>query len=67
MGTKFNHQRFVRAMMVVGLSLGSMDAFGQSLGGGDTAWVATSTVLVLFMSIPGLALFYGGMFDQAPW
>ena len=61
MGTKFNHKRFVRAMMVLGLSLGPMDAFGQSLGGGDTAWVATSTVLVLFMSIPGLALFYGGM------
>src|ERR1700678_1045152 len=28
---------------------------------GDTAWMLTSTALVLMMSIPGLALFYGGM------
>ena len=28
---------------------------------GDNAWMLTSTVLVLMMSIPGLALFYGGM------
>ena len=28
---------------------------------GDTAWVLTSTALVLMMTIPGLALFYGGM------
>jgi len=28
---------------------------------GDTAWLLTSTALVLFMTIPGLALFYGGM------
>ena len=31
------------------------------LSGGDTAWMLTSTALVLFMTIPGLALFYGGM------
>ena len=28
---------------------------------GDTAWMLTSTVLVLFMTLPGLALFYGGL------
>ncbi len=28
---------------------------------GDTAWLLTSTVLVILMTIPGLALFYGGM------
>ena len=28
---------------------------------GDTAWVLTSTMLVILMTIPGLALFYGGM------
>ena len=28
---------------------------------GDTAWLMTSTALVLFMTIPGLALFYAGM------
>ena len=29
--------------------------------GGDTAWLMMSTVLVLFMTLPGLAMFYGGL------
>jgi Amt family ammonium transporter len=33
----------------------------DELNTGDTAWVLTSTALVLFMTIPGLALFYGGL------
>src|SRR5262245_32926102 len=32
-----------------------------TLDRGDTAWMLTSTALVLMMTIPGLALFYGGM------
>lgn len=32
-----------------------------SLSSGDTAWMLVATVLVLFMTIPGLALFYAGM------
>ena len=32
-----------------------------TLNPGDTAWMLTSTVLVLFMTLPGLALFYAGM------
>jgi Amt family ammonium transporter len=28
---------------------------------GDTAWILTSTALVLFMTLPGLAIFYGGL------
>ncbi len=32
-----------------------------SLSSGDTAWMLTSTALVLFMTIPGLSLFYAGM------
>jgi len=34
---------------------------GPKLDSGDTAWMLTSTALVLMMTIPGLALFYGGM------
>jgi Amt family ammonium transporter len=34
---------------------------GDKISSGDTAWMLTSTALVLFMTIPGLALFYGGM------
>ena len=32
-----------------------------TLSAGDTAWMLTATALVLFMTIPGLALFYGGL------
>ena len=44
------------------LALLSQGALAQdSLNSGDTAWILTSTALVLFMTIPGLALFYGGL------
>lgn len=33
----------------------------DTLHGADTAWVMTSTALVLLMTLPGIALFYGGM------
>jgi Amt family ammonium transporter len=36
-------------------------ALADELNGADTAWIMTSTVLVLFMTIPGLALFYAGL------
>ena len=35
--------------------------FAQTLDSGDAAWLMTSTALVLFMTLPGLALFYGGL------
>lgn len=34
---------------------------GGGLNPADTAWILTSTGLVLFMTVPGLALFYGGL------
>jgi Amt family ammonium transporter len=49
--------------LVVLLAAGT--AFGQdgeaTLSAGDTAWVLTSSALVLLMTLPGLALFYGGL------
>ena len=36
-------------------------AFAQQSDSGDTAWLLTSTALVLLMTLPGLALFYGGL------
>ena len=33
----------------------------QAANGANTAWILTSTALVLFMTLPGLALFYGGL------
>lgn len=39
----------------------AQEAATPTLNSGDTAWMLTSTALVLFMTIPGLALFYGGL------
>ena len=36
-------------------------AQADELNGANTAWILTSTALVLFMTLPGLALFYGGL------
>lgn len=36
-------------------------AQGDAVDGANTAWILTSTALVLFMTIPGLSLFYGGL------
>ena len=35
--------------------------YADELNPGDTAWMITATALVLFMTLPGLALFYGGL------
>ncbi len=35
--------------------------FADDLNTGDSAWILTSTALVLFMTLPGLALFYSGL------
>ncbi len=42
------------------LAAGAASAEDQ-LSAGDTAWMMTSTALVLLMTLPGLALFYGGL------
>src|SRR5262245_17873563 len=49
--------------LVVGLlaAAGPALAFAQAPDKGDTAWMLTSTALVLLMSVPALALFYGGL------
>lgn len=43
------------------ISLYSGSAFADSLEPSDTAWIMTCTALVLFMTIPGLSLFYAGL------
>ena len=57
-------QNVPRIFLISGLVLLSSPAIAAgepSLSGGNTAWILTSTALVLFMTIPGLALFYGGL------
>ena len=49
-----------RALLI--LSCMAIPAYAQDgLDSGDTAWILTSTALVLFMTIPGLSLFYAGL------
>ncbi len=48
-------------LMALLLLPGIVMAEEASLNGADTAWILTSTALVLFMTLPGLALFYGGL------
>ena len=39
----------------------SIGLSSEELNSGDTAWILTSTALVLFMTLPGLSLFYAGL------
>ncbi|MGK2942963.1 MAG: ammonium transporter [Immundisolibacter sp.] len=54
-------RRGLLALATAGLLLPGMALADGELNSGDTAWMLTSTALVLFMTIPGLALFYAGM------
>ena len=54
-------QLFSQGVMFFGLLLLPMMVQAEGIDSGDTAWVLTSTALVLFMTLPGLALFYGGL------
>src|ERR1700687_4599319 len=49
------------AALAVGLFAATAAYAEPTVNKGDTAWMLTSTVLVLLMTIPGLALFYGGL------
>lgn len=58
--------RFPKAVFLTPFVLAPASAFAQAVtatkaDSGDTAWMLTATMLVLLMTIPGLALFYGGM------
>ena len=51
----------IQRLIAVAVVLGGVFAHGDTLDSGDSAWILTSTALVLFMTIPGLSLFYGGL------
>lgn len=58
---------FLKSAMLLGALAVASPAFAQEIvaqavpDSGDTAWVLTASALVLMMTIPGLALFYGGL------
>ncbi len=66
-GKTMKKLRFPTALLgavVLGTALFTTAALAQEapkLSEGNTAWLLTSTALVLFMTLPGLALFYGGL------
>ena len=51
----------VLSLAVVAPAADAPAAAAPTLNSGDTAWMLTSTLLVILMTIPGLALFYGGL------
>ncbi|MBT8441027.1 MAG: ammonium transporter, partial [Gammaproteobacteria bacterium] len=54
------HRRLLPAVAGLAIFLPSL-VQAQSFDSGHTAWLMTTTALVLFMTLPGLALFYGGL------
>jgi len=56
--------RGARGLLALGLGCAApaaLAAESAKLDGANTAWMLTATALVLFMTLPGLALFYGGL------
>lgn len=60
--------RFIGSILLAGFAISpaiAQEAFDPSItdvaNSGDTAWILTATALVLMMTLPGLALFYGGL------
>ena len=58
---KINENNIFNQFIAIFVFLNPGDLMAQELDSGDTAWILTSTALVLFMTLPGLALFYGGL------
>jgi ammonium transporter, Amt family len=58
---KSHKARQGKVLLAAALMAASVGASADELNGADTAWILTSTALVLFMTIPGLSLFYAGL------
>lgn len=58
MMSKLQHKR---SILLLGLTLFPAFAWADELNQANTAWILTSTALVLFMTLPGLSLFYAGL------
>ena len=53
--------RFLSQLLAVSFAMLTPTAAFAAVDSGDTAWILTATALVLFMTLPGLALFYAGL------
>lgn len=56
-----NHKRLALKIFCALALLFPSFLFADDLDGSNTAWIMTSTALVLFMTVPGLSLFYSGL------
>ena len=63
MPNSVNFNNVKKFLITIFLCLFSFPAFAE-INNGDTAWILTSTALVLFMTLPGLALFYAGLVNS---
>ncbi|MDB2375431.1 ammonia channel protein, partial [Gammaproteobacteria bacterium] len=54
-------KKIATAAILAGASSVVLAQETTELSGANTAWILTSTALVLFMTLPGLSLFYGGL------
>jgi len=61
LATPLRQLAFLAAVMVAGAPALALAAEAPLPSKGDTAWMLTATALVLLMSVPALALFYGGL------
>ena len=50
-----------KTLLITLFSFLSVNLYAEGLDSGDTAWILTSTALVLLMTLPGLSLFYAGL------
>jgi Amt family ammonium transporter len=51
----------IKKLLLLSIASLSVGISADELNSGDTAWILTSTALVLFMTLPGLSLFYAGL------
>jgi Amt family ammonium transporter len=51
----------IKKLLLLSIASFSISINAEELNSGDTAWILTSTALVLFMTLPGLSLFYAGL------
>ena len=51
----------IKKLLLLSITSLSVGISADELNSGDTAWILTSTALVLFMTLPGLSLFYAGL------
>jgi Amt family ammonium transporter len=61
MKIRLSQHQLTSWLVILMTALPSVSLAEDTLSAGDTAWMLTATALVLFMTIPGLSLFYAGM------